>query len=109
MASEFYFDLKKSPIFPAVKWGRYPFFSLARPVKEMLLALYLFSFSAFVFGFLGETFSQETLRILLGVSLLVSVPFCVFLLLENFFDLKLKKPKLKAEIDKAILNPGNYN
>ena len=104
----FNFNLKKSPIYLAVKWA--PVFKPFKVLKKIFSVLFIFSFLAFFFyGFLLERLSQESARFLLGFSIISLVLFLSCWLKQSFFDLKLKKPEIKTKLSKVIENPEQYN
>ncbi len=90
MASNFYFNLKETGIFQAVKWSRHPFFRWARCFKNLFLFLAL----AFSILFLVSLFSQEGF---LGLALISLVLHLWFLTAESFFFLKLCQPEIKKK------------
>jgi len=107
MASEFYFDLKKAAIFQTVKWGRY--LGFAELLKRLFLVLFIFTLLSFLYGFLGENFSQNLNSKLLGLSIIlltltIGIWFKLF-----FFNSKIAQPKLKAKISEAISRPQEFN
>ena len=104
----FNFNLKKSPIYLAVKWA--PVFKPFKVLKKIFSVLFILFFLAFFFyGFLLERLSQESTRFLLGFSIISLVLFLFCWLAQSFFDLKLKKPEIKTKLLKVIENPEQYN
>ena len=95
MGSEFYFNLKTTPIYRAVKWEKYPIFRHAKALKKLLSIFFIIAFLLFLYGFLPENFSQTLNKKLLGFSLLLLVFTIIFWTLELFLGLKLKKPRLR--------------
>jgi ATP-dependent Clp protease ATP-binding subunit ClpC len=63
----------------------------------------------FIYGFAPANFSPENSRKLLGLSTIFLACYLSVRLKEAFFNSKLKKPKLKATLSEAVLNPENYN
>ncbi len=63
----------------------------------------------FLFGFLTDTVRQSVLSLIFGLSVISLTLFISFWTKELFFNTKLKKPKLKADIKEAINKPGEYN
>jgi ATP-dependent Clp protease ATP-binding subunit ClpC len=105
----FNFNLKKAKIYQAIKLEKLLLFRFDKILKLFLLIL-LISFSLiFLYGFLGDNFSEESNRFFLGLTLVLLVSFVSFTLKKSFFNLKIKKPKLKTSIETAILNPEKYN
>ena len=96
-------------MYQAVKWEKLLFFRFAKFFEILFLILFIIVFLLFLFGFIPSNFSQENSRKLLGFSLILFVCYIFVRLERAFFDLKLKKPKLKISISEAILNPENYN
>ncbi|MCK4520471.1 ATP-dependent Clp protease ATP-binding subunit [Candidatus Parcubacteria bacterium] len=102
MASSFYFNLKQAKIFQAVKWARHPIFGWSGFLKR----LFLFLFIGFAFLFLATFLSNN---VLLGLSLIFFSFYFWFLIVEEFFNLKLAQPELEAELKKIALRPGKNN
>jgi len=103
------FDLKQTEIYQAVKWEKFSFFRFAKILKILLFVLFVLVFLVFLYGFVPGNFSSETNRTLLGLSIIFLVLALGFWIKESFFNLKLKKPKLKANIREALLDPESYN
>jgi len=107
MASEFYFNLRKAAIFQAVKWGRC--FRFVELLKKLFLFLFIVSFLLFLYGFLGENFSQNLNSKLLSLSIIlltltIGIWFKLF-----FFNSKIAQSELKAKISEAISRPQEFN
>ena len=109
MASKFYFNLKETAIYQAVKWGRNPIFRLVKPLKKLCFVLFIFTFLIFLYGFLGEFFSTKSNSILLGLSIIFLTLNILNCLKEKFFNSKLKNPELKFSLERAISKPEEYN
>lgn len=109
MESEFYFDLKRTQIFQALRWERNPIFRFARLEKKLFLILFIFTFLAFLYGLFTENFTQKLNSQLCGFSTIFLIFSITFWLKESFFNSKLKKPKIEIKISEAILNPEKYN
>lgn len=109
MASKFYFNLKKTAIFQAIKWEKYLIFRFAKSFKKLFRILFIFIFLLFLYGFLTQTLSQNLNSLLFGLSLISLVLTLFFWNLELFFNLKLKKPKLKQDITGVLSVPQEYN
>lgn len=103
------FNLKKTAIFRAVKWERYPFFKFARILKKIFFYFLIFFFLVFLYGFLTDFLNRAAQRFYLGFSSIFLTLCVFFFLLETFFNSKLKKPELKIKIKNALRNPENYN
>ncbi|MGB2762286.1 MAG: ATP-dependent Clp protease ATP-binding subunit [Minisyncoccales bacterium] len=102
MASSFYFNLKQAKIFQAVKRARHPVFKWSGFLKK----LFLFLFISFYFLFLATFLSNN---VLFGLSLIFLSFYFWFLIINEFFNSKLAKPELPAELKKIALNPGKNN
>jgi ATP-dependent Clp protease ATP-binding subunit ClpC len=98
-SNSFYFDLKKTEIFRAVKIGTLPLFSYISFLKK--ISFYFFIFFVFLNFLTRLTFSSFSI-IFICFTLL-------FWYLEFFFESKIKNPKLKFKIEDVIINPENYN
>jgi ATP-dependent Clp protease ATP-binding subunit ClpC len=103
------FDLKKAAIYQALKWEKWPAFRFGRFLSRLFLILFLIVFLLFFYGFVLSNFPGEISRKLLGFSMIFLVCSLLVRLEKSFFDLKLKKPKLKATLAEAALNPEKYN
>ncbi len=95
MDSKLYFNLKRAAIYRALKWEW--FFNLAQIAKRPFFALFILSLSLFFFGFLAESFSRQINSFLLGLSLISLSLGSAAILLFNFFNQKLKYPKIQEE------------
>jgi len=107
MASEFYFNLKTATIYQAVRWEKYPIFRFAKPAKKLFLISFFIIFFVFLYGFLFENFSQNSNQRLLGLSLIFLVLTVTSQIIESFFNLKLKQPKLKMKL--KDVKPEEFN
>lgn len=105
----FNFNIKKAPIYIAVKREKFPLFKFARPLKFLLLVLFLLCFFVFSYGFFPQKLSSGTVRLFLGLSFIFLSLFIFFQVLESFFNQKIKNPSLKGKIGDAILDPEKYN
>ncbi len=105
----FNFNLKKTQIYQAVRWGEFPIFKFAKILKMLFFILFVFVFLIFLYGFIPEDFSERTNRILLGTSIIFLVCTISSWIKESFFNLKLKNPKLKVTLRQANLNHQKYN
>jgi len=103
----FSFDLKRATIYQAVKWSK--FFRLAKLFKSLFLVIFVLLFLVFLYGFIGEAFSIETQRLLLGGALVMFVFTIGTSLKILFFESKLKNPKLKHSIKESLSNPEKFN
>ena len=105
----FNFNLKKTKIYQAVKWERLLFLKFHRASRLFFLILFILFLGLFLYGFLGNNFSEDSNRLVLGLSLLALVFYLMLLINKVFFSLKIKRTKLKISIDQAILSPEKYN
>ena len=105
----FNFNLKKAAIFQAIRWERNPIFRFSGIKKKLFFILFFLTLLGFLYGFLFENFSQKLNSQLLGFSIIFLVFAISCWVKESFFNLKLKKPKLKVKLEEAILNPEKYN
>ena len=109
MDSKFYFSLKKTKIYQAVRWEKCPIFRYAKSLKKLFLALFIPTFLLFLYGFLTENFSQALNKKLFGFSLVFLSFAVIFWTFGLFLELKLKRPKLKIKLEEAISEPEKYN
>jgi len=93
MASNYYFNFKKTAIYQALKWQH--FFKFCGILQKCFLVLFIIVFILFLYGFLGENFSEETSLSILGVSLLFLSFGTIFWLASSFFEAKIKNPAIK--------------
>jgi len=103
----FNFNLKEAAIYQAVKWGGY--LKFAGALKKLFLILFILTFLFFLYGFLGENFSQNFNSKLLGLSIILLVLTAGLWSKILFFNSKIAKPKLKIKITEAISKPEEYN
>ena len=103
----FNFNLKRTAIFQALIWERV--FRLARVLKKLFLILFIFTFLIFLYGFLTENFAHSTLSLLFGFSIIFLTSLIGLWTKAPFFNLKLKRPKLKITIQEALSSPEKYN
>ena len=102
MDAKFYFNLKETQIYQAVKWSKRQAFSLAGILRKTILFLLVSDFLLFLYGFLGGNFSDSSNSTLLGFFLIFSSLSIGFWLENSFFNLKLKKPALVLTINDAL-------
>ncbi len=93
-------------IFRAVRLERSPIFRFANSLKKLFFSLFIFSVLLFALSSVSQSFSQKLSLSGLVIFLVVAVLFWEIFL---FFNLKIKKPKLKNSISEAILNPEKFN
>jgi len=105
----FNFNVKKAPIYIAIKREKFPLFKFARPLKFLFLILFLLCFFVFSYGFFPQKLPSGIVRIFLGLSFIFLSLFIFFQVLESFFNQKIKNPSLKAKIGDAVLDPEKYN
>ena len=106
---QFNLNIREAEIYQTIKWERYPIFRFAKFFRKLFFILFIIVFLFFLFGFLSETFSQSVDRKLLGLSLASLVFYFVFQIFQWLFNLKLKKPKLKTNLQEVIFAPEEYN
>jgi len=124
MASGFYFNIKKAPIYLAVRWEKYPIFKLAKPVKRICLILFILFLLLFLYGLFFENLSQNlniraiakggderssSTQRFLGFSLIFLVLSITSRITESFLNLKLKQPKIEITLKDVISKAGDYN
>ncbi|OHA61878.1 MAG: hypothetical protein A2117_01800 [Candidatus Wildermuthbacteria bacterium GWA2_46_15] len=103
------FDLRKSAISEAVRLIGSSGFRLISLFQKVFRLLSLFSFLVFLYGFLTNALGTESLSRLLGAGIASLSLAVIFWQLDLFFELKLKKPKLKVGLQEALANPDNFN
>jgi len=108
MASEFYFNLKEAAIYQAVRWEKHPIFRFAKPAKKLFLVLFVIIFFVFLYGFLVENLSLASNQRLLGLSLIFLVLTVTSQIIESFFNLKLKQPRLRPAFTKVSAGKQGY-
>ncbi len=89
----FNFDLKETAIFEAVKWKDFPFFRFANILKKLFFVLFII-----------VLFAKEV-----SFTVIFFIIFVIFFLAECFFNIKLKNPKIKNNLQAALLNPNEFN
>jgi ATP-dependent Clp protease ATP-binding subunit ClpC len=99
------FDLRKTAIFDAVKWERFPLFRFAGSLKKAFLVLFIISLF-FVGGSFFDVFDFITV---LRISIFFLVSFVIFGEISLFFDIKIKNPALSVELSEAVVSPQDYN
>ncbi|GAI28892.1 unnamed protein product, partial [marine sediment metagenome] len=77
--------------------------------KKLFLVLFILTLLFFLYGFLGENFSQNLNSKLLGLSIILLTLTIGGWFKLSFFNSKIAKPKLKAKISEAISQPKEYN
>ncbi|MDP2864390.1 MAG: hypothetical protein Q8N73_01895, partial [bacterium] len=102
----FNFNLKRTAIFQALIWERV--FRLVRLLKKLFLILFIFTFLIFLYGFLTENFTQSILSLLFGFSIIFLTSTIGLWTKALFFNLKLKRPKLKITIQEAQNNLAEF-
>ncbi|MCJ7787010.1 AAA family ATPase, partial [Patescibacteria group bacterium] len=103
----FNFNLKRTAIFQALIWERV--FRLVRLLKKLFLILFIFTFLIFLYGFLAENFTQSILSLLFGFSIIFLTSTIGLWTKALFFNLKIKRPKLKIELKTVASRPEEYN
>jgi len=105
----FNFNLEDTDIFQAVKWAKDPTFRFAGPLKGLFFILFILTSLIFLYGFLLQTISDYSLRKILAISIISLTLTITFQISLLFFNLKLKRPKLKITIDEVIKKPEDFN
>lgn len=108
MALDFQFNFKESEIYRAVALERSVFFRYRNIFKKLFIVLFIASFLALTNSFLPGSASWVFARRLLGFSILF-LTLSIILNIKSSFLESLKRPKLKATIKQAVLNPRKYN
>ncbi len=99
----FEFDLKTTRIYQAVEW--LPVFKLVNLLKKVFGILCILVFLLFVIVSIGSGFSFS----LLGVFVIVLTFFIMFWWETLFFELRLKKPKIKMTLEDAVKSNDEVN
>lgn len=107
MVSEFYFELKDTAIFQAVKLEKY--FRFDRFLKKVFFVFFIFTLLIVLYGLLSENISGDLLSRILGLSIISLTLTIAFGQKLAFFNLKLKKPKLKYSLNEAVSRPEKIN
>jgi ATP-dependent Clp protease ATP-binding subunit ClpC len=105
----FNFDLKKAAIFRAIIWQRIFKVALSSGIRRVIFLIFFLSAASFLWGFLGQTFSDGTLSLLLGVVFLFSALFLTFWGINLFFEKELTQPRLKVKIKDVVADFQKYN
>ena len=103
------FNVKKAKIYEAIKLEADPAFKFSRILKKISFWLFLFSLIFFVFAFQTESLPLIYQRKILGFAFIFLTLWLFCWYQEYFFNLKLKKPRLKIKIAQALDNPKRYN
>lgn len=105
----FNFNLKKSAVYQPLLWEKLFFFGWMKQFKKIFRLLFLICFIVFLYGFLFNIHTVILSKKLLGLSIMLLSLCSTFWYLELFFNLKLKKPKAKIDLEEIIKNPEKYN
>ena len=106
---EFNFNIQKSAIFQALGWNRYPLFKWSHNSKNYLYCLTGFLVLIFLFFIFFEFLPDRLLSVILGLAIISAVFSIIALLIESFFNLKLRNPKIENNLSEVILNPEGFN
>ena len=109
MASEFYFNLRKTAIFQAIVWENRLKIGLIKTLRKILFWLFLCAFILFLYVFLTEKLSTEFQSKFLGLSILLLTFLLIFWYIEKFFETKLKNYPLKYTLEEATSKPEAAN
>src|ERR1035437_4766515 len=101
----FKFDFKKTEIIKAVKRSNFFLFKFAKLLKNIFLSLFLIAFLFVGFSFFDVTSGVSSAKMLI---LFLSF-YLLFLNLDLFTELRIKKPKIIKDINDAAINTDNYN
>jgi ATP-dependent Clp protease ATP-binding subunit ClpC len=93
MDSNYYFNLREAAIYQALRWQK--LFKFCRVFQKLFFILFVIVFVLFLYGFLGENFSQETNLAFLGGNILFLTFGIICRLGVSFFEVKLKNPAIK--------------
>ena len=94
----FNFNLENLRMYRVVKLWNNPLFNSTNFLKNLCFFISAFCFALYIFSFN-----------LLGFFILFLSLGIWFVLLEAFFNIKLKNPLLKSDITQAFLNSEKYN
>ncbi|MFH1820341.1 MAG: ATP-dependent Clp protease ATP-binding subunit [Candidatus Nealsonbacteria bacterium] len=107
--NQFNFNVKKSSIYPAVKWSGWVYSKRAKFVKSLIVIFFLFFFIMFSYGFLTQSFTDELNSSFFGLSLILFTFLVGAKIKTLFFNSKLKNPRLKVPLSEVVLQPKSYN
>lgn len=103
----FNFDIQKAAIYQAIVWSKT--FRLAKILKIIFSGLFVFLLMIFLFGFISERFSTGLSKILLGATLISLAVIISSWMKEMFFELRLKRPRLKNSIEEVFSGAEEFN
>ena len=109
MENKFNFNLKESIIYRAVKLAKIPLLKSVRLFGKLFLALFIFVFLIFLYGFFTDRLSMDVQSLTLGLSIVLLTLFSGSKLKESFFESKLKNPKISATMDEVLSDLAKFN
>lgn len=101
----FSFELKNTDSYLAVKREKFLLFKAAKILKDIFLIFLIISFLLIGFSLFNFTSAYGAAKLLV---LFLSF-YLVFWEIDLFKELKIKKPKIRADIIDAAFNTDNYN
>lgn len=101
----FNFDLKNTEIFLSVKRANFIFFRFAKALKNISLALFVLAVFLIGFSLLSFASTHSTARMLIFFLTL----YLIFLNIELFVELKIKKPRVLVGLSEVSENIEKYN
>jgi ATP-dependent Clp protease ATP-binding subunit ClpC len=105
----FNFALKRAAIFKALRWQKIFGIALSSGLRKSLLWIFFLVDFLFFWGFLGGTFSEETLVLLLGIVFLTAGLFLLFWEINLFFKKTLCQPILRVKLRDVVADFAKYN
>lgn len=108
----FNFDLKKTAIYKALKWEKIFCVNWLPFCKMVALLAFVVFLSLFSLGKLMDfdiSIIDLSPSVFLGLIIFSLIWLITLLVVEAFFNLKLKKPALKVALKQALTNPEQYN
>lgn len=111
MTEEFNFNLRKAAISQAVKHYKNPIFRLAGFFRRSFLVLFSLALGLFIFFFISNRASDAVQSLLLGLTPIFLSFSLIFLLIESFFQTKIKKPFIRYDcrLKEVLQFPERYN
>ncbi|MFH1643417.1 MAG: ATP-dependent Clp protease ATP-binding subunit [Patescibacteria group bacterium] len=103
------FNLKKSVIYQPLLLEKLFFFGLMKKIKKILILVFLICFVIFLYGLLFNIHEAILSKKLLGLSMIFFSLYMTTSYFESFFNWKLKKPKITANIKEILNNPQKHN
>lgn len=107
--ADFNFNLKKTEIYRAVRLERSFVFKHSNFLNKFFSALSGLSLLVLIYGLLTGSMSAFLLSKVLGFFVWFLIFSILSGILEKFFYVKIRHPKLKTSLKQAIDAPGQYN